>query len=73
MPSHSVVSDSLQPMDSNMPGFHGISLARTLELDAISSSRGSSLSRDLSHGLTPVALSLVAQYVGEGGQLELSL
>ena len=45
-PSRSVVSDSLQPMDSNLPGFSWISLVRILELVAISSSRGSSLSKD---------------------------
>ena len=43
-PSHSVVSDSLPPMDCSIPGssVHGISQARIPEWVAISSSRGSS-------------------------------
>ena len=42
--SHSVVSDSLQPMDCSPPGssVHGIFQARKLEWFAIFSSRGSS-------------------------------
>ena len=41
--SHSVVSDSHDPMDYSPPGFsvHGISQGRILEWVAISSSRGS--------------------------------
>ena len=49
-PSHSVVSNSLWPMDWNLPGFsaHGILQARTLEWVAIPFSRGSSWPRDWS-------------------------
>ena len=44
----SVVSDSLRPMDYNLPGssVHGIFQARVLEWVAISFSRGSSQPRD---------------------------
>ena len=46
--SHSVTSDSLQPMDYSLPGssVHGILQPRILEWVAISSSRGSSRLRD---------------------------
>ena len=46
--SHSVMSDSLRPMNCSPPGspVHGIFQARILERVAISSSRGSSQSRD---------------------------
>ena len=46
--SHSVVSDSLQPMDCSLlsSSVHGILQARMLEWVAISFSRGSSLPRD---------------------------
>ena len=42
--SHSVMSDSLRPMDCSLPGssVHGILQARKLESVAISFSRGSS-------------------------------
>ena len=42
--SHSVVSDSLQPLDCSLPdsSVHGIFQARILECVAISSSTGSS-------------------------------
>ena len=45
---HSVMSDSLRPMDCSPPGFsaHGIFQARILEWVVISSSRGSSQARD---------------------------
>ena len=44
----SIMSNSYDPMDHNLPGssLHGISQARTLEWVAISFSRGSSLPRD---------------------------
>ena len=46
--SHSVVSESLDPMDYSPPGFsvHGIPQARTLEWVVIPFSRGSSQHRD---------------------------
>ena len=46
--SHSVVSDSRDPMDCSPPGssVHGISQARVLEWIAVSFSRGSSQPRD---------------------------
>ena len=46
--SHSVVSDSLQPLDCSPPGFsvQGVLQARTLESVVISSSRGPSQPRD---------------------------
>ena len=46
--NHSVVFDSLEPMDWTPPGFsvHGILQARILEWVAIPFSRGSSQSRD---------------------------
>ena len=46
--SHSVMSDSLWPMDCSLPGssVHGIFQARILEWVAISFSRGSSQPRD---------------------------
>ena len=46
--SHSVVSDSFNPMDSNTPGFYvlGISQAKILEWVAISFSRGSFTPKD---------------------------
>ena len=46
--SHSVMSDSLRPMDCSPPGssIHGIHQARILEWVAISFSRGSSQPRD---------------------------
>ena len=46
--SHSVVSDSLRPVDCSPPSssIHGILQARILELVAISFSRGSSRPRD---------------------------
>ena len=46
--SHSVVSDSFNPMDSNPPGFYvlGISQAKILEWVAISFSRGSFTPKD---------------------------
>ena len=49
--SHSVVSDSLQPMDGSPPGssVHGILQARKLKWVAISSSRRSSWPRDRIH------------------------
>ena len=45
---HSVVSDSVQPMDCNPPGssVHGIPQARTMEWVAVPFSRGSSRPRD---------------------------
>ena len=48
---HSVVSDSLQPLDCSPPGSytHGIFQARILEWTAISYSRGSSWPRDRTH------------------------
>ena len=51
--SHSVVSDSCDPMVCSPPGFsvHGISQARTLEWVAIIVSRGSSQPRDRTQGL----------------------
>ena len=47
----SVVSESLQPMDSSPPGssVHGILQARTLEWVAIFFARGSSQPRDQTH------------------------
>ena len=47
--SHSVVSESYDPMDCSLPGssVHGISQARILGWVAISFSKGSSLPRDL--------------------------
>ena len=49
--SHSVVSNSLQPMDYSPPGssVHGILQARILEWVAVSSSRGSAQPRDWTH------------------------
>ena len=46
--SHSVVSNSCDPIDGNLPGssVHGILQARTLEWVAISFSRGSSQPRN---------------------------
>ena len=46
--SHSVVSDSCDPMDCSPPGssVQGVSQARILEWGAISFSRGSSQPRD---------------------------
>ena len=46
--SHSVVSDSYDPMDYSLPvsSVHGILQTRTLELVAVSFSRGSSQPRD---------------------------
>ena len=46
--SHSIMSDSLRPMDCSPPGssVHGIFQARILEWDAIPFSRGSSQPRD---------------------------
>ena len=48
MLSHSVVSNSCNPMDCSPPGssLHGVFQAKTLEWGAISSSRGSSQSRN---------------------------
>ena len=49
--SHSVMSDSCDPIDCNPPGssIHGISQARILEWAAIFFSRGSSWTRDQIH------------------------
>jgi len=50
--SHSIVSESLQPMDYSVPGssVHGILQARILEWVAISFSRGSFQPRDCEPG-----------------------
>ena len=56
--SHSVTSNSLQPINCSLPGFtvHGISQAKILEWVAISFSRGSSQPRDQTSSLVSPAL-----------------
>ena len=67
--SHSVVSDSLQPMDCSTPGssFCGFSQARILEWVAISFSRGSSRPGDWTH------ISCISEFLQISSELSWSI